>query len=265
MKFDAVTSLKVVNNQRMMVATHRGEYRELGGALALTSDLTHPRFNCLEGFTTDIHRLESLLDVGFSLLRAFDRPASVRLSPLDLPANIGERLARRGLIETGRDVAMVLGDDPAAAAGATGADIRIVRCDPENASAWATLHLQAAGLPSHVKPLLLGATLANVLDPDHAFYMASAPDDVDGQYVATLLAVREAETTGLYSIATLKSYRRRGIATALSRRAIADAGASGATCICLEVASDNAPALRLYEALGFRAAHETVQWVERGG
>lgn len=259
MKFDAVTSLKVVNNQRLMVATHRGEYRELGGALALTADLVHPRFNCLEGFTTNIHRLDSLLDVGFSLLRAFDRPAAVRLNPLDLPPGIGERLARRGLVETGRDVAMVLGDgarpphDPHA-------DIRIVRCDPESAAAWAALHVQAAGLPSHVKPILLGATLANVLDPDHAFYLAEA----DGQHVATLLAVSEGETTGLYSIATLKSYRRRGIATALTLHAIAGAQAAGATCICLEVAADNAAAIAMYEALGFVAVHETVQWVERG-
>ena len=259
MKFDAVTSLKVVNNQRLMVATHRGEYRELGGALALTSDLSHPRFNSLEGFTTDVHRLESLLDVGFSLLRAFDRPAAVRINPLDLPRGIGDRLARRGLIETGRDVAMVLGEDAPASTPA-GGDIRIIRCDPENAAAWAALHVQAASLPSYVKPFLLGATLANVLDPDHAFYMAEA----DGQFAGTLLTVREGETCGLYSIATLKSYRRRGIARALTQRAIADAKAARATCMCLEVAADNAGAIALYEALSFRAAHETVQWVERG-
>lgn len=260
MKFDAVTSLKVINNQRLMVATHRGEYRDLGGALALTSDLPHPRFNCLEGFTAAGHGVESLLDVGFSLLRMFDRPAAVRLTPLDRPTDIAAHLSRRSFIEAARDVSFVLADGAAPAGDAAGGDIRIVRCDPETAAAWAALHLQAAGLPSYVKPHVVGAALANVLDPGHGLYMA----EVDGQFVGTLLAVRESETCGLYSVATLKSHRRRGIARALTLRAIADARAAGATCICLEADATNTPALTLYEALGFRPAHESVLWVERG-
>ncbi len=258
MKFDSVLSLKIVNNQHLMRATHRGEYRDLRGALALTSDLSHPHFNCLEGFTTDNHHLESLLDVGFSLLRAFDRPSAVRLTPLDRPAVIAERLARRGLVESERDVAMVLASDPPPLP--ENEDIRIVRCEPETAASWAAVHVQATGLPTYVKPLLVGAALANVLDPMHAFYVAES----DGQSVGTALMVRDGDTAGLYSLATLKSYRRRGVARALTLRAIADARTAGATCISLETSTSNEAALALYDALGFVPAHETTLWLERG-
>ena len=54
-------------------------------------------------------------------------------------------------------------------------------------------------------------------------------------------------------IASLPSFRRRGIARALLGRAIATARASGVTVVFLEVRAGNVPAIALYESVGFIA------------
>ena len=62
------------------------------------------------------------------------------------------------------------------------------------------------------------------------------------------LAGDEAE---VITLAVRPSARRRGLARALTTRAVARAASAGATRVFLEVAEDNAAARALYEALGF--------------
>ncbi len=258
MAFDPVVSLKIVNNQRLMQATHRGEYRDLGGALCITSDASEPKWNCIEGFTTTDAKLDSLLDIGFSLLRAFDRPPAARTTPLDRPAKIAAGLQRRGLVEREREVSMTFSGD----AGAIPANdaVTIKRAEPDDASAFVSLHQRANNYADWTKPFLLGAALANIIDPNHTFYIAS----LDGEPAGTLLAVRDGQTSGLYSIATLKSVRGQRVASTMIARAITDAQDGGGDCVCLE-APANSDAVRLYAEVGFVAAHETVLWVGRAG
>jgi len=54
------------------------------------------------------------------------------------------------------------------------------------------------------------------------------------------------------TLAVSPAVRRKGVATALLRHVIAEAAAAGATKATLEVRASNAPALALYERLGFR-------------
>lgn len=256
MAFDPVVSLKVVNNQRLMQATHRGEYRDLGGALCITSDASEAKWNCIEGFTTTDTRLDSLLDIGFSLLRAFDRPPAARTTPLDRPANIALRLQRRGLVERDREVSMTFPGDAVAIPINSGVTIK--RAEPDDASAFVALHQRANNFEDWTKSFLLGAALANIIDPDHTFYIAS----LDGEPAGTLIAVRDGTTAGLYSIATLKSARSKRVASTMIARAITDAQDGGVDCICLETAA-NSDAARLYAGIGFVAVHETVLWLGR--
>ena len=255
MPFDAAVSLRIINNQRLMRGTHRGQYRDLGGALALTSDAPLTQWNCIEGFATDERRLDGLLDIGFALLRAFDRPAAARLTPLDRPHGIDDRLRQRGMIETARDVALVLRGDAKPRPPAT--DVAVRRATPEDAGAFATVDAQVnAPREKWARPFLLGATLANVLEDTHIFYLAS----IGGEAVGTALCVIDGGVAGIYSVATLRAFRRRGVAATLLLRAIADASAAGAELSCLECRDDE-EALALYTGLGFERAHESVLWV----
>lgn len=55
----------------------------------------------------------------------------------------------------------------------------------------------------------------------------------------------------MVTLATAPSHRRRGVGRALIRGAATAVGALGAQVLFLEVASDNAPALALYQSEGF--------------
>lgn len=56
------------------------------------------------------------------------------------------------------------------------------------------------------------------------------------------------------SVSVLKEWMGKGIAARLMKQCIKDAKASGMGQINLEVASDNAPAIKLYEKIGFIAS-----------
>ncbi len=77
-------------------------------------------------------------------------------------------------------------------------------------------------------------------------------------------AVRAAITGDLLHISRLAvrpEHRRRGLAKALMAASGAWAAERGAAECVLQVAVDNAPALALYEALGFREHHRYRYWV----
>jgi ribosomal protein S18 acetylase RimI-like enzyme len=258
MAFDAVASLRIVNNQRLMRATHRGEYRDLGGALALVSDAPIVAWNCLEGFTTDTHRLDGLLDIGFSLLRVFDRTPAVRLTPLDRPSRIEQVLAKRGLVEVERETSMVFRGDVAKIR--TNNDVAVRRLKPEDSGAFANVEAAVLGASNKwLRPFLLGATLANIIDDDRAYYLAY----LGGEPVGAALVVRDGATAGIYSVGTLKTRRRQGVASTLLAQAIGEAQAGNADLVCLECVTDS-DAMRLFTSLGFQVAHEAVLWGERG-
>ncbi|TVT17739.1 GNAT family N-acetyltransferase [Amycolatopsis acidiphila] len=77
-------------------------------------------------------------------------------------------------------------------------------------------------------------------------------------------AVRAAVAGGLLHVSRLAvrpQHRRRGLARALMAATGEWAAGRGATECVLQVAVDNAPALALYEALGFREHHQYRYWV----
>ncbi|THV26766.1 ribosomal protein S18-alanine N-acetyltransferase [Glycomyces paridis] len=67
-------------------------------------------------------------------------------------------------------------------------------------------------------------------------------------YAGTALSDTEA---WINNIAVAAAYRRRGVARMLMDDALARARAAGAKAVYLEVAVDNVPAQRLYDAYGF--------------
>ena len=124
MAFDAAVALRMITNNRLR-AMHRCDFRDLGGALAVTSDTPFPALNALTAFNTDERHIESVLDLGFALLRAFDCPPAADVTPLDRPPSIAARLEARGLRPSGTLSWMVFRGDISAIR--TNAEVMIAR------------------------------------------------------------------------------------------------------------------------------------------
>jgi ribosomal protein S18 acetylase RimI-like enzyme len=94
--------------------------------------------------------------------------------------------------------------------------------------------------------------------PEQALFLAR----VAGVPAAVALGVHTGGVYGVYAVATLPEFRRRGLATALLERARADAVARGADRLALQVAEGSA-AERLYRRLGFTLAFRTPGYTRR--
>ena len=92
---------------------------------------------------------------------------------------------------------------------------------------------------------------------------AAIPKDVicacvrDGRrIIATGLGILDREYIGIYAINVDKEYRRRGIARKICETLINEGKKHGAEKAYLQVVSENAPAIALYESLGFKKEYE---------
>ncbi len=254
MAFDAALALRMITNSRLRTAQGWGAYRDLGGALAVTSDAPIADLNCLGDFSVPERALDALLDVGFALLRAFDREPAAELTPLDRPKTIATHLAARGLRrEGGRSWMAFRGD---AASLGTNPDVAIRTAQPEDAREFAALH---GGRERWVRVLSLSTTLGAMLDPGNTFYLGC----IEGQPVATLHLLRDGATAGIYAVGTARAHRKRGISTTLMARAIADAQSAGCDLICLST-DTGGYAESLYAKQGFERVFESELWVGGG-
>ncbi len=78
---------------------------------------------------------------------------------------------------------------------------------------------------------------------------------VDGVEVGTARAAVDGDWLGVHGLNVLPQHRGEGHATALMAALLAWGAEQGATTVWLHVETDNAPALALYERLGFRVHH----------
>ncbi|HEX5828794.1 MAG TPA: GNAT family N-acetyltransferase [Candidatus Limnocylindrales bacterium] len=203
------------------------------------------------------HRLNEALAL-FALLR---RSAHVWPSPVhSRPADLVARLMRHGFRDVGGGHVMVLGDPASTppvgpselprattmvaigrsddAGGSDLEDIGLVLAESFGAPAW-----RAPGLAAD-----LGATLD---DPRVLLVLAR----VDGEPAAVAKATTFDGLTYLSSIGTREAFRGRGLGRLVTRQAIAVA-ARDSRLAYLGVWSGNAPALRVYGALGFASIGE---------
>src|SRR5437899_10378283 len=88
------------------------DQRDIGDALVTIVDAPVADLNCLADFTSNDRHIDSLLDIGFALLRAFDREPAARVGPLDRPKSLTKRLQQRRLEIVSRRSWMRLRDDP---------------------------------------------------------------------------------------------------------------------------------------------------------
>ena len=90
----------------------------------------------------------------------------------------------------------------------------------------------------------------------------------DGQIVAAAILLRRRSGQGVsarvYSMAVDPSCRRQGYGKMMLSHCLETLKAEGVSTICLEVAEENIPAIRLYESMGFRPTKRLTDYYGQG-
>jgi len=127
---------------------------------------------------------------------------------------------------------------------------------PSDAAQMAQAHAGA------FEPAWKEADFEDLLDGDGVFgVLARGDEDEPLGVILCRLAGGEME---VLTLGVRAEARRTGVARALMAAAVEGAVVAGATACFLEVAVDNAPAIALYEALGFRQAGLRKSYYDRG-
>ena len=82
----------------------------------------------------------------------------------------------------------------------------------------------------------------------------------EDEAVATAAAVRLGTMVGIYHVSTVPEFRRRGIGEAITRFALTEAAAEGATIAALQPTTMS---FRVYQRLGFRSLFSYSTWYGR--
>ena len=91
-------------------------------------------------------------------------------------------------------------------------------------------------------------SVAGELTNDLALWLVAVDGDTVAGYVGSQTACDE---TDMMNVAVTAAFRRQGIAEKLVHALIEELKAMGSHCLTLEVRASNAPAISLYEKLGF--------------
>ena len=91
-------------------------------------------------------------------------------------------------------------------------------------------------------------SIASELDNKLAFWLVAAEGDTVAGYIGSQTVIDE---TDMMNVAVHPDFRRQGIAEALVNTLVENLQKMGSHCLTLEVRASNAPAIALYEKLGF--------------
>ena len=132
------------------------------------------------------------------------------------------------------------------------AGLAIRRLGPDEAA----LHVRVAAAGFDAPPAVFAAVMTERMLAAEG--MRAYVGEVDGEAVATAVALTHAGTVGIFNGATLPPHRRRGDGAAITAQAARDGLADGARYAWLQ---STPMGVRVYESVGFRTLESWRCWV----
>jgi ribosomal protein S18 acetylase RimI-like enzyme len=188
--------------------------------------------------------------------RRVGRPFSWWVGPADHPMHLGQVLQDLGLERAETELAMVadLTEPQSPAPAAINLTIRRVQTSRELRT---FAEINAANWSPPDSNVLRFYDLAQSVMLARACPMRLYVGYVGEVGVATAELTDGGNVAGLYNIATLEDFRRRGIGTALTHHLLSEARAHGRRAAVLQAAADG---VGIYERLGFRKFGDITEY-----
>ena len=263
---DAATMTALERHEMACHAMPSREIRDLGDAVLLHDPrYVDPFWNRLQAvrWPEDPDAFEQRLAEALALFTILGRQPHVWPSPVHAgPRDLAARLQDNGFVDIGAGHVMVMAHPDAAGPIRPGelprgTTLSVVArsgdTHPRDVEDAGFVLATAFGAPAS-RAYDLALDLEMLLpDPRVVFVLAR----VDGVAAATAKATTFGGWTYLSSIGTLPGFRGRGLASLVTRQAIASAHEREDGVPYLGVFSGNDVAIRLYERLGFRSVGES--------
>jgi ribosomal protein S18 acetylase RimI-like enzyme len=262
MTIDAATVRTLLRHEAQVHAIPGRDLRDLGDSLLLHDPSeTDPFWNRVEAirWPEDPEAFDRRLAEVAVLFASIGRqPHAWTSPPHDEPADLVARLAANGFEDVGDGLLLVARDVEPARNALAGRPLdtaltlerlsALTGPSAERAAeAIVSVLLVAFGVGADRRAGLMAETRASLADARFTHYVVRRDD-------APVAVARRATFDGisyLSSIGTVDSERGRGLGRFVTASAMVDAAAAASEWIHLGVFSDNVPARRLYERLGF--------------
>ncbi|PXA91863.1 GNAT family N-acetyltransferase [Caulobacter sp. D4A] len=215
------------------------------------------RLNATDGFSLRINACwplgepdrdpEAAIDAVEAFYAERGLPVRFKLTEgMTAPADLAERLARRGYATHGETLVMT-----GAVAGLADPDVTLSTApDP---AFEAVLVASAKGDLADARERL--EALARIPAPARFARLA-----VEGRAAALGACAVDGEAVGIFGMRTDPDFRRRGLARRVLDALLAEADGLGARTAYLQAEAANAPAIALYAARGFSTAYRYRYW-----
>jgi len=205
-------------------------------------DVSEEGFDSLLNATSDYFLSKGVLSFGF------------RVSPLTRPKSFVSLLRDHGFERQDEDSVMVFtGERPG---DRTGKAVDIREIEESDIDVFSQVSVTAYEMPSEWKQGF-DRLFSHRMRAGGRHYLAY----VDGVPVGTCALLSSMRTGGIFSVGTIKGHRGRGIAAAMTLRAVRDSFDEGNTLHTLQTEMGGNPE-RLYQRMGFETDHIVAFFVK---
>jgi ribosomal protein S18 acetylase RimI-like enzyme len=219
------------------------------GVTVVDSGLPCDTFNCVLAARLEPAAADRSIRAAIAHFEVAGRPFSWWVGPADRPEDLGARLAAAGLAAAEGELAMSADLGAAASdANPVPSELAIERvAAPAQLADFAAVNA-ANWTPIDTDVLRFYASAGSILlsrDSPFRFFVGR----VAREPVATLELTIGGGVAGVYNVATVERFRRRGYASAMVRRALEEARAAGLPAAVLQASADG---VGVYRRQGFR-------------